>query len=87
MQILPESSIFLAGIGFGRRLFTVGLARRQHIDGGIRRMAFQRCSGIERTTFLVIDVVLTVGISAVLFALLFKYVPPHSISWHGLMYG
>ncbi len=43
--------------------------------------------GHWRTTFLVIDVVLTVGISAVLFALLFKYVPQHKLAWTDVWVG
>jgi membrane protein len=37
--------------------------------------------GHWRVTLLVIDVVLTLGISAVLFALLFKYVPQERLAW------
>ena len=43
--------------------------------------------GHWRTTFLVIDVVLTVGISAVLFALLFKYVPQEKLPWTDVWVG
>jgi membrane protein len=43
--------------------------------------------GHWRTTFLVIDVLLTLGISAVLFALLFKYVPQEKLAWADVWIG
>lgn len=43
--------------------------------------------GHWRTTFLVIDVLLTLGISAVLFALLFKYVPQEKLTWSDVWVG
>lgn len=43
--------------------------------------------GHWRTTFLVIDVLLTVGIAAVLFALLFKYVPQERLAWSDVWIG
>jgi membrane protein len=43
--------------------------------------------GHWRVTLLVIDVVLTLGISAVLFALLFKYVPQERLAWADVWVG
>jgi membrane protein len=43
--------------------------------------------GHWRTTFLLIDVLLTLGISAVLFALLFKYVPQERLAWSDVWVG
>jgi len=43
--------------------------------------------GHWQVTLLVIDVVLTVGISAVLFALLFKYVPQGRLAWADVWVG
>jgi membrane protein len=43
--------------------------------------------GHWRTTLLVIDVLLTLGISAVLFALLFKYVPQEKLAWTDVWVG
>lgn len=43
--------------------------------------------GHWRTTFLVIDVLLTLGISAMLFALLFKYVPQQKLAWTDVWIG
>jgi membrane protein len=43
--------------------------------------------GHWRTTFLVIDVLLTLGISAALFALLFKYVPQEKLAWADVWIG
>ena len=43
--------------------------------------------GHWRTTLLVIDVVLTLGTSAVLFALLFKYVPQEKLAWADVWVG
>ena len=43
--------------------------------------------GHWRMTFLVIDVLLTLGISAVLFALLFKYVPQQRLAWADVWVG
>jgi membrane protein len=43
--------------------------------------------GHWRVTLLVIDVVLTLGISAVLFALLFKYVPQERLAWTDVWVG
>jgi membrane protein len=43
--------------------------------------------GHWRETFLVIDVLLTLGISAVLFALLFKFVPQERLAWADVWVG
>jgi membrane protein len=43
--------------------------------------------GHWRTTLLLIDVILTLGISAVLFALLFKYVPQEKLAWADVWVG
>jgi membrane protein len=43
--------------------------------------------GHWRVTLLVIDVALTLGISAVLFALLFKYVPQERLAWADVWVG
>jgi membrane protein len=43
--------------------------------------------GHWRTTFLVIDFLLTLGISAVVFALLFKYVPQERLAWADVWIG
>lgn len=43
--------------------------------------------GHWRATFLVIDVLLTLGISAMLFALLFKYVPQEKLAWADVWIG
>jgi membrane protein len=43
--------------------------------------------GHWRVTLLVIDIVLTLGISAVLFALLFKYVPQERLAWADVWVG
>jgi membrane protein len=43
--------------------------------------------GHWRTTFLVIDVMMTLGISAMLFALLFKYVPQERLAWSDVWIG
>jgi membrane protein len=43
--------------------------------------------GHWRVTLLVIDVVLTLGLSAVLFALLFKYVPQERLAWADVWVG
>jgi membrane protein len=43
--------------------------------------------GHWRTTFLVMDVLLTLGISAALFALLFKYVPQEKLAWTDVWVG
>jgi membrane protein len=43
--------------------------------------------GHWRTTLLLIDVILTLGISAVLFALLFKYVPQERLAWADVWVG
>jgi membrane protein len=43
--------------------------------------------GHWRTTFLVIDVLLTLSISAVLFALIFKYVPQEKLAWTDVWVG
>jgi membrane protein len=43
--------------------------------------------GHWRATFLAIDVLLTLGISAVLFALLFKYVPQDKLAWSDVWIG
>ena len=43
--------------------------------------------GHWKTTFVVIDVLLTLGISAVLFALLFKYVPQEKLTWADVWIG
>jgi membrane protein len=43
--------------------------------------------GHWRVTLLVIDVVLTLGISSVLFALLFKYVPQQRLAWADVWVG
>jgi membrane protein len=43
--------------------------------------------GHWRTTFVVMDVLLTLGISAALFALLFKYVPQEKLAWADVWVG
>jgi membrane protein len=43
--------------------------------------------GHWRTTFQVIDVLLTLGISTMLFALLFKYVPQENLAWSDVWTG
>jgi membrane protein len=43
--------------------------------------------GHWRVTLLVIDVILTIGISSVLFALLFKYVPQERLLWSDVWIG
>ena len=43
--------------------------------------------GHWRTTFLVMDILLTLGISAALFALLFKYVPQQKLAWTDVWVG
>ena len=43
--------------------------------------------GHWKTTFVLIDVLLTLGISAVLFALLFKYVPQEKLTWADVWIG
>jgi membrane protein len=43
--------------------------------------------GHWRTTFLIIDVLMTLGISAMLFALLFKYVPQERLAWSDVWIG
>jgi membrane protein len=43
--------------------------------------------GHWRTTFLVMEVLLTLGISAALFALLFKYVPQEKLAWTDVWVG
>ena len=43
--------------------------------------------GHWRVTFLIIDMLLTVGIAAVLFALLFKYVPQQRLVWADVWVG
>jgi membrane protein len=43
--------------------------------------------GHWRTTFLITDVLLTLGISAALFALLFKYVPQEKLAWADVWVG
>jgi membrane protein len=43
--------------------------------------------GHWRTTFLLIDVLLTLGIAAVLFVLLFKYVPQERLAWADVWIG
>lgn len=43
--------------------------------------------GHWRITFLVMDVLLTLGISTALFALLFKYVPQHKLTWSDVWVG
>jgi membrane protein len=43
--------------------------------------------GHWRITFLIFDVLLTLGISAVLFALIFKYVPQQKLAWADVWIG